>query len=110
MTKTGRATASAVPPTADIVGHRGHVRKVPIPEVGAAIDHLVGTTNQAEVAVAPWVDHTRPAEEKTGGFSAALPGHFAFNYRFSGRGRKTSVGLRATVRHVPNLPKGDVAG
>ncbi len=35
MIETSRATASAVPPTADIVGHRGHVRKVPIPEVGA---------------------------------------------------------------------------
>jgi len=29
MIETSRATASAVPPTADIVGHRGHVRKVP---------------------------------------------------------------------------------
>jgi hypothetical protein len=30
MMETGRATTSAVPPTADIVAHRGHVRKVPI--------------------------------------------------------------------------------
>ena len=30
MMETSRATTSAVPPTADIVGHRGHVRKVPI--------------------------------------------------------------------------------
>ncbi len=29
MMETSRATTSAVPPTADIVGHRGHVRKVP---------------------------------------------------------------------------------
>jgi len=30
MMETSRATTSAVPPTADIVGHRGHVRKVPV--------------------------------------------------------------------------------
>src|SRR6266436_3130468 len=29
MMETSRETTSAVPPTADIVGHRGHVRKVP---------------------------------------------------------------------------------
>src|ERR1700722_1854366 len=29
MMETSRATTSAVLPTADIVGHRGHVRKVP---------------------------------------------------------------------------------
>jgi hypothetical protein len=33
MMETSRATTSAVPPTADIVGHRGHVRKVPETEV-----------------------------------------------------------------------------
>jgi hypothetical protein len=36
MIETSRATASAVPPTADIVGHRGHVRKVPISDSRAA--------------------------------------------------------------------------
>jgi hypothetical protein len=30
MMETCRATTSAVPPTADIVGHRGHVRKAPM--------------------------------------------------------------------------------
>jgi hypothetical protein len=30
MMETSRATISAVPPTGDIVDHRGHVRKVPI--------------------------------------------------------------------------------
>jgi len=33
MMETSRATTSALLPTADIVGHRGHVRKVPIAEV-----------------------------------------------------------------------------
>src|SRR5258708_35997553 len=33
MMEMSRATTSAVPPTADIVGHRGHVRKVPRAEV-----------------------------------------------------------------------------
>src|SRR3979411_2752797 len=33
MMATSRATTSAVPPTADIVGQRGHVRKVPIGDI-----------------------------------------------------------------------------
>src|SRR5260221_3108954 len=35
MMATSRATTSAVPPTADIVGQRGHVRKVPEHKVAA---------------------------------------------------------------------------
>src|SRR5712692_11603597 len=34
MMATSRATTSAVPPTADIVGQRGHVGKVPNPDIG----------------------------------------------------------------------------
>src|SRR6266851_5541363 len=37
MIETSRATASAVPPTADIVGHRGHVRKVPVIGIGGSL-------------------------------------------------------------------------
>jgi hypothetical protein len=33
MMATSRATTSAVPPIADIVGQRGHVRKVPVGDV-----------------------------------------------------------------------------
>jgi NAD(P)-dependent dehydrogenase (short-subunit alcohol dehydrogenase family) len=36
MMETSRATTSAVPPTADIAGHRGHVRKVPAGDVRPA--------------------------------------------------------------------------
>src|SRR5260221_11778552 len=36
MMATSRATTSAVPPTADIVGQRGHVRKVPLNEPAPA--------------------------------------------------------------------------
>src|ERR1700694_331879 len=46
MMATSRATTSAVPPTADIVGQRGHVRKVPLPEVARLFDHVVGAGKQ----------------------------------------------------------------
>ena len=42
MMETSRATTSAVPLTADIIGHRGHVRKVPTTEVARLFDQLVG--------------------------------------------------------------------
>jgi hypothetical protein len=46
MMETSRATTSAVPPTADIVGHRGHVRKVPNSEVALLTRSLVGAGKQ----------------------------------------------------------------
>jgi hypothetical protein len=38
MMATSRATTSAVPPTADIVGQRGHVRKVPNGDIARHLD------------------------------------------------------------------------
>jgi hypothetical protein len=74
MMETRRATTSAVPPTADIVGHRGHVRKVPKPEVAASFDHLRGrfgkisssTWNDSPAPAFVLATHPRPQKESSG--------------------------------------------
>jgi hypothetical protein len=47
MMETSRATTSAVPPTADIVGHRGHVRKVPIGDMRSDLHTIFRTGEPA---------------------------------------------------------------
>jgi hypothetical protein len=60
MMETGRATTSAVPPTADIVAHRGHVRKVPISEVpDATLWRRQKQRNYSRVSFRTWGPMTR---------------------------------------------------
>jgi hypothetical protein len=57
MMETCRATTSAVPPTADIVGHRGHVRQVPRGDIArreallSSLEHVQGETIGVNLAV-----------------------------------------------------------
>ena len=52
MMETSRATTSAVPPTADIVGHPGHVRKVPTTDsCTAAISRSVAQARDVPTSV-----------------------------------------------------------
>jgi hypothetical protein len=58
MMATSRATTSAVPPIADIVGQRGHVRKVPSSDSRTAakrilLDHLGGAGEHGGGTVKP---------------------------------------------------------
>jgi hypothetical protein len=60
MMETSRATTSAVPPTADIVAHRGHVRKVPISEVpDATLWRRQKQRNYSRVSFRTWGPMTR---------------------------------------------------
>ena len=53
MMETSRATTSAVPPTADIVGHRGHVRFVPASDsCTAAISNHIRSLRRQLVEIA----------------------------------------------------------